>query len=413
MLASNAARLSVTGNTVGATKPGTAALGNDAAGMSLSGSDDLVVKDNLVVANEDGIRISGGKRATITGNTVGGAAKLGNRKAGIVLSGAEDASVGTLAAGNVIGGSGMEGITATDAARLQLLGNTVGLKADRSAARPNAGAGVALDGRGGLADLRQRGRGQRERRGDPCQPQDGHRRQHDRHERGRGRGPRQPGIGMLVDRSDDVRVGSTNTGQGNTIASSGSHGLVVGATRPTAGVAGPAGSSETEIIGNEIGSAPIAAGGHVARPNAGDGVRLLDATKVTVGYGSNFSLPATCIGACNRIEGNGANGVTIIGDKTAVGNAVRGNLMGDNGRYPIDLRARDRSRRRDDGPGFRPPGIPPDADKGANSKLNAPYGITRGPTTSTARSWPGWSRRRSRATCGSTFTGWTRRSTTT
>ena len=142
VLASDAARLSVTGNTVGATKPGTAALGNDEAGVDLSSSDDLVVKDNRVAANDDGIRVTNSKRAKLTGNTVGGTAALGNRDAGIVVTDAEDAEVGSAAAGNVIGGSGKEGITASNADRLEVAGNTVGLSADRSTARANTGSGV-------------------------------------------------------------------------------------------------------------------------------------------------------------------------------------------------------------------------------------------------------------------------------
>ena len=52
--------------------------------------------------------------------------------------------------------------------------------------------------------------------------------------------------------------------------------------------------------------------------------------------------------------------------------------MGDNGRYPIDLRAASGS---DDGmtpQDFGRLDILPDADKGANTMLNAPYGITWG-----------------------------------
>ena len=376
--ANDAARLAVTGNTIGATKPGTAALGNDGAGLDVSGSDDLAVKDNLVVANDDGISVSASQRAKLTGNTIGGAAGLGNRKAGIVLTSADDGEVGTLAAGNVIGGSGKEGIAATHAARLRVIGNTVGLKADRSATRPNTGAGVALDD---AADSQVSGNviGASENGVEiHASPRTAIKGNTIGTNAAGDAGLGNRAVGVLVDRSDDVNVGGTNAGDGNTIASSGSHGLLVGATRDSESFAGPAASSGTSIKGNQIGSAPIAAGGWVARPNAGDGVRLLDATNVIVGYGTILSLPGGCSGACNRIEGNDLSGVSIIGDKTAVGNAVRGNLLGDNGRYPIDLRPASGS---DDGmtpQDFGRLAILPDADKGADTMLNAPYGVMRG-----------------------------------
>ena len=216
---------------------------------------------NVISGNSpDGIQIVG---AGATGNLVqgnyigldsGGTADLGNVNTGVaIFNGASSNTVGGTAAGagNVISGNNLYGVgmsqAGTTANRVE--GNRIGTNAAGLAAVGNA-----------------------------------------------------QGVATLSSATGNT-IGGTAAGARNVISGNASHGVVVGA-------------GSTQVQGNYIGTN---AAGTAAVPNGADGVSVQSSSGSTVG-GSTAA-------ARNVVSGNADDGIEITG-ATATGNLVQGNYVG-------------------------------------------------------------------------------------
>ena len=155
---------------------------------------------------------------------------------------------------------------------------------------------------------------------------------------------------ILVDHAADTIVGGTASGAGNTILYTQGDGISL------------VDGTGTVVQGNII------------RNNAGIGIKV-DASGAIIGGTGAVLDPA----AANVIIGNGQSGVRVVGSTfvpDAVGNSIRGNVIGQNGKIGIDLSGGD-----EDGSGvtLNTPGGP---HAGVNLLQNAP-------TIATDRSVPG------------------------
>jgi CSLREA domain-containing protein len=160
-LGADASDVTIGDNRIGTTADGLAARGNGFVGLFVGGLEDVLVEDNVISANtSDGVRLSTIRVDTfaptlLRDNTIGlaadGTTDLGNGGYGVyVLSRALPVYVGEPGAGNVISGNGDHGVfveanTLPPAgAPHRIQGNTIGLNAAGTAARPNGGDGVAI-----------------------------------------------------------------------------------------------------------------------------------------------------------------------------------------------------------------------------------------------------------------------------
>lgn len=268
------------GNRIGTNAAGTAALGNGFSGIVLENSAGPATiggadpaEGNLVSGNAfEGVLILTASAAgtTVRGNRIGtdlsGSLAVANRGvAGVRVAGnATGVLIGGAAAGegNLVSGNGGRGISIS-AGRHDLLGNLIGLRADGAAALPNAWSGIVLD----------------------------------------------PG-------AENVRIGGTAPGAGNTI--SGNLGSGVWIDGPTA--------SGTTLRGNRIGTG---LDGRTLIGNGRDGVSLRS------GSSGDILIGGTAEGEGNVIAGNGEAGVRIdIGTR---GNWIQRNAIHSNGTLGIDL----------------------------------------------------------------------------
>ena len=151
--------VSVLGNRIGTSADGNAALPNQGAGISVSGSNHTIgvgAARNLISGNSgDGIDISGvATNATVLGNYVGtnagGSAALGNGGSGIrVLSASAGIRIGDSGSGqgNLISGNLLRGLTLDASSNGVLIaGNRIGSNADGTAAIGNVETGIFLNG---------------------------------------------------------------------------------------------------------------------------------------------------------------------------------------------------------------------------------------------------------------------------
>ncbi len=255
----------IQGNYIGVNAAGTAALANNADGITLNNAPANFIggtnpgSRNLISGNgQSGIFLAGlGARDNlIAGNFIGtdasGAGAVGNSLAGVTLLNSVSNLIGNSLPGsrNVISGNRQAGILlSTNALGNQVLNNFIGLAANGTNALGNAFDGVAL--------------------------------QHARFN----------------------RIGSS--GAGNVISGNASNGIVV------LGV----GASNNFVQANHIGTD---LSGNAAVRNVGSGVWLESAGNQIGG-----SLP----GDGNLISGNGFLGVWLL-NSNAFGNFIRGNLIG-------------------------------------------------------------------------------------
>lgn len=151
--------VSVLGNRIGTSADGNAALPNQGAGISVSGSNHTIgvgAARNLISGNSgDGIDISGVATNTgVFGNYIGtnasGSAALGNGGSGIrVLSASTGIRIGDSASGlgNLISGNLLRGLALDDTSNGVLIaGNGIGSNADGTAAIGNGETGILLNG---------------------------------------------------------------------------------------------------------------------------------------------------------------------------------------------------------------------------------------------------------------------------
>lgn len=266
----------VLGNYIGTDISGTAALGNQLAGVGIL----FGPKDNAIGGDAPGARnvISGNmgygvaiqnegtSGNQVIGNYVGtditGAATLGNTWSGVVLMvGAQDNVVGgdVHGAGNLISGNGEAGVELWDTGTKsnKVLGNYIG---------------TDLTGSASLANMY--------------------------------------GVYIGLGANNNV-IGRDTPDGGNLISGNGEAGVWLQ----------DAGTTNNQIAGNHIGTNAL---GMLPLPNATHGVYL--------GGGAGWNT----IGTNNTIAYNGSAGVTVDGE-TTLGNTITRNIIHHNGGLPIDF----------------------------------------------------------------------------
>ena len=320
--------LVIEGNDIGTNAAGTAAVPNGANGVDVQGANNVIGlagAGNVISGNSgNGITLwaSGASNTTIQGNRIGtnaaGTAAVPNNGDGVYMNGNSNSIIGGISpgAGNLIGGNGSVAIELEGTAGITVQGNIIGLGVDGSTSIGNGGAGVFLAS-----------------------------------------GTNQTLIGGTTAAARNVIAncyfeavwiggGSATTAnfvEGNYLgtdvtgqyARSNARGVIIfqGATGNTIGGSAPgagnlisgnraegvaifdAGSNGNTIAGNRVGTN---AAGNAAVPNAGSGVLVATA---------NNTIGGAAPGAGNLISGNGSNGVALIGSG-ATGNTIAGNLIG-------------------------------------------------------------------------------------
>lgn len=267
----------IQGNFVGI-YPGGTASANTEWGVVVNNAPDNTIAHNLISGNGqaadpesgDGVVING---AGATGNTVSanyigvtasGNAALANRRHGVWLEQAPD----NLVVYNVISGNGGSGVTihGGGATGNTVRGNHIGVNAGGTAAIPNGGDGVRIDGAanntiGGAPTQSERG-------------------------------------------GDGVAPTTANLLSGNS-----GHGVQITGSA----------SQNNQVLGNQIG---VNGAGAAALPNGGDGVRIGDSASTnTIGGLAAGDADANVIG------GNSGDGVRLDGAGTT-NNTVAGNYIG-------------------------------------------------------------------------------------
>lgn len=292
----NGATATATGNVISGCYIGTNAAGSGALPNSGSGITIFIAKNNLIggvtasernilSGNSNGININGFDRGAddnkVQGNYIGtnaaGTAALPNGNAGIfVEAGAKNNLIGgtTATARNVISGNGGTGIVFFDAGTNgnKVQGNYIGTNAAGSAALPNHADGVSVLIRSGTS------------------------------------GPKNTVIGGLSS--------APGTAPGNVISSNDSNEVTLSG----------AGTDNTVIQGNLIGTNASGTAALKAVGNTSSGVRISNGARGT-------TVGGTMAKARNVISGNGG-GVVIEGtgptDNLTVSHLVQGNYIGTN-----------------------------------------------------------------------------------
>jgi hypothetical protein len=264
----------LTGDDIGTDATGTQANPN-AAGVTVAGSPDNTVSNDLISANEDdGVDITGAASTgeMLQGDVIGlasdGVSPLGNGGNGVHVAGAPGVTIGGSGPGegNVISANSADGVDLGSGATSAVLeGNYVGTSASGEVAAGNAGDGIDV-----------------------------------------------AGASSTVGGVSGIAPGTACAGACNVISGNGGTGVTVSGRGVT-------------VAGNAIGSA---ADGSTPLPNDGDGVLVNSATGATVG--------GTPVGAGNLIVDNEQTGVDVTGS-TAVHNAILGNALYNNGALGIGL----------------------------------------------------------------------------
>jgi parallel beta-helix repeat protein len=301
------------GNTIGgtaSTTTGNIIAGNGRFGI-LVGAASTVVQDNIIginlagsagLANAlDGVAVVGAANNTI-GGTATNAGNLisGNGRFGVFLTGPSTSgnvlqgnAIGTNAAGTAALGNTFDGVALVNGAN----GNTIGgtTAGTGNLISGNARFGVFLSDSGTSGNVVAGNLIGVNRSGTAAL------------------GNTFDGLAILNAASGNI-VGGTSGGAGNTIASNGRFGILLGVS----------GTTNNLVQGNFIGTD---ASGTLVLGNTKDGVI------VQTGAASN-TVGGTVSGAGNRIANNGGPGVAIgdaPGDPGSVGNAILGNAIYGNG----------------------------------------------------------------------------------
>lgn len=270
----------VSGNFVGVTSDGAAALPNEGSGVMISGgaSHNVVggnspAHRNILSGNvSDGVLILGDTTTynTVSGNYIGtdstGGSALPNA-AGVRIAGAQYIIVGGTTAGerNVVSGNTGSGITVMRLGSSVSMSNTI------------VGNYVGTDATG----TRAVGNGL-------------------------------PGV-SLTDGATWNAIGGSAPGQRNIVSGNGLAGIVLGfyANRNT-------------VAGNYVGTDLT---GTSRLPNQGYGIQVGGGANDNVIGGNNGSLGGACSGACNLVSGNASVGIAVEDDFTAY-NVISGNYVG-------------------------------------------------------------------------------------
>ena len=312
----------VKGNIIGSDRTGTVAIGNGDSGVNLQNAFNNLIGGagpearNVISGNTyPGIEISGSEATgnVVAGNFIGtdgsGTAALPNGGFGVSIDGAAANRIGDPGAGNVISGNGMSGIGINGGSSgNRVRGNFIGTNFTGSAAVPNQAFGIGIDGSPSttVADNLISGNVL------------------DgiyvvgvaaNHSTIQGNligtdlsGTRALGngsSGVTVENSTDNLIGGTSTSTRNVISGNGVNGVFVFGRD----------STRNRIQGNYVG---VNQPGAAALANGYTGVQI--------GNGStgNF-VGGTAAGAGNVVSGNANNGVEV---NFATNNAVQGNLIG-------------------------------------------------------------------------------------
>ena len=144
----------VLNNIIGLTSDGTAALGNNEAGVADTAPGTVIGPGNVISANLIGVLISGSTASdvTVTGNLIGtdqaGTADLGNAQAGVDIESAAGATIsGTGQGSQVISGNQVGVLIDGSSATGNLVeGNLIGTDKTGTADRGNSNEGVLIEG---------------------------------------------------------------------------------------------------------------------------------------------------------------------------------------------------------------------------------------------------------------------------
>ncbi len=318
----------ITGNFIGTTVTGNAALPNG-AGVNLPANSTARVggptasERNVISGNSagPGIRVFSGA-VDIRGNHIGtnalGTAAVPNQDGVHVREGANGLVLGGTGAddGNVISGNSEDGVkvapSGVEVANVAIRGNTIGLAADQTTALANAGNGIEVGGAASAVTVGGTAPGAGNLiAGSPVEGLfiEGDATQVQQNVIGLNTG------GTAVPNVTGIRTGSQSSGTviGGTTAAA--RNIIGGNSATGFGILLGQGSSTATVQGNHIG---LAADGATAKPN-GTGIRIDNANNAQIG--------GTAVGAGNVISGNAPYGVSIIGGPS-VAPVLEGNLIG-------------------------------------------------------------------------------------
>lgn len=125
--------------------------------------------------------------------------------------------------------------------------------------------------------------------------------------------PTTASIGVLIDASNNNRIGGSTVAERNYFAIGSEQNLVI-----------QNGASNNRVVGNWFGTGPN--GARMASTGR-DAIRIVNAPNNFIGGSTGTTPGGFCTGECNVIAGAGNNGVFING-ATATGNRVLGNFIG-------------------------------------------------------------------------------------
>jgi CSLREA domain-containing protein len=275
------------GNFIGIDPGGTLDRGNGRDGVRIESSDNLIggpanAAQNIISGNDDNGVFVDGESTTASGNVISNNHIGTDADAEKDVGNSDNGVHVFFAPGVVVGGTGANGAGQDDGSNENGEGNIISGNNDNGVLIDNIGASGAKV-LGNFIGLNRNGNGVLGNTLD----------------------------GVRVSSAPQAEIGGTGStfsnGQGNTISDNGQHGVEI------------VGSSSTfnKVLGNHIGTN---FNGGSAFGNAGDGVRIGNASSTTIG--------GTSAGARNVISGNSRNGVFISGTNTATFNKVEGNYIG-------------------------------------------------------------------------------------
>jgi Periplasmic copper-binding protein (NosD) len=322
----------IQGNRIGTDATGSSALGNLLGGVTIQNAPANVVggaapgQRNVISGNfGDGIQVigQGAAGASIVGNLIGldagGTAPVGNLQDGVNVNGAAGVTIGGMAPGeaNIVSGNGGNGINVIGANSqgCQILSDLVGTDLSGAVAVKNAFDGIAIVGAIGTSVA-----------GSVTAPSliSGN---------GRNGVEVTGGASKTVIRSSLIGTNGIGTALGNSL-----DGVVIAdSPNNSVGDAGP-GDGNTIAFNQQDGvevdgaaAAGIAIQGDLILNNAGDGVRMKDASGNVIGNAPDNADPAIALRARDVISGNVGAGIEIMGlsrDTTVQGNLIGTDLSG-------------------------------------------------------------------------------------
>lgn len=319
----------VSGNEIGTDAAGRLAMANHNAGLTVTGSGNLIGSSNVISGNlHDGIFLTGGAAGNwVQGNLIGlgatGTNALPNGVNGVEISGASSNTIGgaVSAARNVISGNVDNGViivAVTDVLN-SVCGNYIGTDVTGSKAVPNVLAGVLVQGCSNVVGGATAGSGN-------VISGNGQQGIFLSGTNGSVRGNVVQGNIIGLDATGGLALGNVNAGIGVSGAARNQIGGATAAARnvisangnSSTGLGGVfisyAGTTGNQLQGNFIGTD---ASGTAALGNVNDGIYLLQAA-------TNF-IGGSAAGAGNLISANGVDGIYL---SAASWNVIQGNYIG-------------------------------------------------------------------------------------